>query len=60
MSRYEDDTFRPDNTITRAEIIAIISRLVDLQAVKKGSHKPSRILMVPGTRLKSTRLLQLV
>ncbi|MDR6882423.1 polysaccharide lyase family 8 super-sandwich domain-containing protein [Bacillus sp. 3255] len=32
---YEDGTFKPDKKITRAEIIAIISRIVDLHAVKK-------------------------
>jgi hypothetical protein len=36
---YEDGTFKPDKTITRAEIIAIISRVVNLNAVKKSSHR---------------------
>ncbi|MGG1516687.1 polysaccharide lyase family 8 super-sandwich domain-containing protein [Paenibacillus oryzisoli] len=40
---YEDGTFKPDKTITRAEIIAIISRIVDLQAVKKESGSFSDI-----------------
>ncbi|NOU96924.1 hypothetical protein GC093_27415, partial [Paenibacillus sp. LMG 31456] len=37
INGYEDGTFKPDKTITRAEIVAIISRVVDLNAVKKGT-----------------------
>lgn len=34
---YEDGTFKPDKTITRAEIIAVMSRLVDLNGANKGN-----------------------
>ncbi|NOU96631.1 hypothetical protein GC093_25925 [Paenibacillus sp. LMG 31456] len=37
INGYEDGTFKPDMTITRAEIIAIISRLVDLNGATKGN-----------------------
>ncbi|MFC5452338.1 S-layer homology domain-containing protein [Paenibacillus aestuarii] len=33
INGYEDGTFKPDKTITRAEIIAIICRLVNVSAV---------------------------
>ncbi|NRF93310.1 cadherin-like beta sandwich domain-containing protein [Paenibacillus frigoriresistens] len=35
INGYEDGTFKPDKKITRAEIIAIISRIVDFNVVKK-------------------------
>lgn len=35
ITGYGDDTFRPNRAISRAEIIAIISRIVDLKAVDK-------------------------
>ncbi|WP_282937380.1 S-layer homology domain-containing protein [Paenibacillus sp. RC67] len=37
INGYEDGTFKPDQTITRAEMIAIISRLVDLSSASKGN-----------------------
>ncbi|WP_222429870.1 cadherin-like beta sandwich domain-containing protein [Paenibacillus cremeus] len=38
INGYEDGTFQPDKTITRAEIIAIISRVVNVNEVKKDSR----------------------
>ncbi|BBI36581.1 S-layer homology domain-containing protein [Cohnella abietis] len=35
ITGYGDDTFRPSHAITRAEIIAIISRIVDFKGVEK-------------------------
>ncbi|RIE01730.1 S-layer homology domain-containing protein [Cohnella faecalis] len=35
IAGYGDDTFRPSHAISRAEIIAIISRVVDFKAVEK-------------------------
>nr|WP_275900716.1 Ig-like domain-containing protein [Paenibacillus periandrae] len=37
INGYEDGTFRPDASITRAEVIAIVSRLVDLAKATKVS-----------------------
>ena len=32
VNGYEDNTFRPDNTITRAEVVTVINRLLSLYA----------------------------
>jgi len=32
VNGYEDNTFRPDNTITRAEVVTVINRLLGLKA----------------------------
>ncbi|OCT15347.1 hypothetical protein A8709_14755 [Paenibacillus pectinilyticus] len=32
---YEDGTFKPDRTISRAEIIAILGRIIDLKGIEK-------------------------
>ena len=39
VNGYEDGTFRPDNTITRAEVVTVINRLLSLYA---GSEAISR------------------
>lgn len=38
INGYEDGSFKPDSTITRAEIIAIIARVIDLSTVQKTSN----------------------
>ncbi len=35
VNGYEDSTFRPDNTITRAEVVTVINRLLGLKASAK-------------------------
>jgi len=35
VNGYEDETFRPDNTITRAEVVTVINRLLGLKATAK-------------------------
>lgn len=35
VNGYEDNTFRPDNTITRAEVVTVINRLLGLKATAK-------------------------
>ncbi len=35
VNGYEDGTFRPDNTITRAEVVTVINRLLGLKASEK-------------------------
>ncbi len=35
VNGYEDNTFRPDNTITRAEVVTVINRLLGLKATEK-------------------------
>ncbi len=35
VNGYEDSTFRPDNTITRAEVVTVINRLLGLTATEK-------------------------
>jgi len=35
VNGYEDGTFRPDNTITRAEVVTVINRLLGLRASDK-------------------------
>jgi len=35
VNGYEDNTFRPDNTITRAEVVTVINRLLGLKATDK-------------------------
>ncbi len=35
VNGYEDGTFRPDNTITRAEVVTVINRLLGLKATEK-------------------------
>ncbi|WP_147423885.1 S-layer homology domain-containing protein [Cohnella endophytica] len=47
LSGYADGSFRPNQAISRAEIIAIISRLVDFNAVEK--HEPASFNDVAGT-----------
>ena len=32
VNGYEDETFRPDNTITRAEVVTVVNRLLGLKA----------------------------
>lgn len=34
VNGYEDETFRPDNTITRAEVVTVINRLLGLKATE--------------------------
>jgi hypothetical protein len=36
---YEDGTFKPDNTITREEMVILLSRIVNLNNVKKDTTK---------------------
>ncbi len=35
VNGYEDSTFRPDNTITRAEVVTVINRLLGLKATDR-------------------------
>jgi len=35
VNGYEDGTFRPDNTITRAEVVTVINRLLGLKATER-------------------------
>ncbi len=35
VNGYEDNTFRPDNTITRAEVVTVINRLLGLSVSEK-------------------------
>ena len=35
VNGYEDNTFRPDNTITRAEVVTVINRLLGLKATER-------------------------
>jgi len=35
VNGYEDETFRPDNTITRAEVVTVINRLLGLKATER-------------------------
>ncbi|SEC00569.1 S-layer homology domain-containing protein [Paenibacillus sp. GP183] len=35
INGYEDGSFKPDNSITRAEIIVILSRIIDLSTTQK-------------------------
>ena len=35
VNGYEDNTFRPDNTITRAEVVTVINRLLGLNVSEK-------------------------
>ncbi|MBQ9975800.1 MAG: S-layer homology domain-containing protein [Clostridia bacterium] len=35
VNGYEDNTFRPDNTITRAEVVTVINRLLGLKVSEK-------------------------
>ncbi len=35
VNGYEDETFRPDNTITRAEVVTVINRLLGLKATAR-------------------------
>ncbi|MBQ9976911.1 MAG: S-layer homology domain-containing protein [Clostridia bacterium] len=35
VNGYEDETFRPDNTITRAEVVTVINRLLGLKVSEK-------------------------
>ena len=35
VNGYEDSTFRPDNTITRAEVVTVINRLLGLKVTEK-------------------------
>ncbi len=37
LKGYEDNSFRPDNTITRAEFATVIARMLGLESVAKGS-----------------------
>ncbi|MBR5459617.1 MAG: S-layer homology domain-containing protein, partial [Clostridia bacterium] len=42
VNGYEDNTFRPDNTITRAEVVTVINRLLNL-AVSEDTVLPDRL-----------------
>ncbi len=42
VNGYEDKTFRPDNTITRAEVVTVINRLLGLRATDK-TVSPDRL-----------------
>lgn len=44
---YKDGTFKPDKTISRAEIIAILGRIVDLNAIEK--HQDASFKDVDGS-----------
>ncbi len=35
VNGYEDSTFRPDNTITRAEVVTVVNRLLGLKSTTK-------------------------
>ncbi|MBR5460302.1 MAG: S-layer homology domain-containing protein, partial [Clostridia bacterium] len=35
VNGYEDSTFRPDNTITRAEVVTVVNRLLGLKSTAK-------------------------
>ncbi len=35
VNGYEDNTFRPDNTITRAEVVTVVNRLLGLKSNEK-------------------------
>ncbi len=39
VNGYEDATFRPDNTITRAEVVTVINRLLNLTATDAAIEK---------------------
>ncbi|MEW9698586.1 S-layer homology domain-containing protein [Paenibacillus sp. SI8] len=39
ISGYEDGTFKPDNTITREEMVILLSRIVDINNVSKDTTK---------------------
>ncbi len=39
VNGYEDGTFRPDNTITRGEVVTVINRLLNLSATDRAIEK---------------------
>ena len=56
LSGYEDGTFRPDGTVTKAELVSIVGRIAGLQESAKQKQSLGRRYGANGTYKRFVRL----